>query len=187
MRTALFWVITQRVVVISYRRFGSTYRSHLLITGIVLRNCTLYPGSLDYYSSSSGRISKTGPTGHPETSVRNHHYSLRNSLEECSSGVRFVNTIPVSWNNTPSCRAPRNYYPFTANCWRNFRVAQPEKPHQQKRRVMSSYTNDNVHAGLRTQEHLKLKLPQKTSIYLRIRVCMTYLRTLHQWSHRCWY
>jgi len=27
-RTALFWAITQRVVVISYRRFGTTYRSH---------------------------------------------------------------------------------------------------------------------------------------------------------------
>ena len=29
LRTALFWVITQRVVVICYRRFGTTYRSHL--------------------------------------------------------------------------------------------------------------------------------------------------------------
>ena len=29
MRTALFWVITQRVVVISYRRFGTIYRTHL--------------------------------------------------------------------------------------------------------------------------------------------------------------
>ena len=28
-RTALFWTITQRVVVIPYRRFGTTYRSHL--------------------------------------------------------------------------------------------------------------------------------------------------------------
>ena len=28
MRTALFWAITQRVVVISYRRFGTTYRLH---------------------------------------------------------------------------------------------------------------------------------------------------------------
>jgi len=27
-RTALFWAITQRVVVISYRRFGTNYRSH---------------------------------------------------------------------------------------------------------------------------------------------------------------
>jgi hypothetical protein len=29
MRTALFWNITQRVVVISHRLFGTTYRSHL--------------------------------------------------------------------------------------------------------------------------------------------------------------
>ena len=29
MRIALFWVLTQRVVVILYRRFRSTYRSHL--------------------------------------------------------------------------------------------------------------------------------------------------------------
>jgi len=29
MRTALFWFIAQRVVVISYRRFGTTYRSHI--------------------------------------------------------------------------------------------------------------------------------------------------------------
>ena len=28
MRIALFWVITQRIAVISYRRFGITYRSH---------------------------------------------------------------------------------------------------------------------------------------------------------------
>ena len=28
-RSALFWVITQLVVLISYRRFGTTYRSHL--------------------------------------------------------------------------------------------------------------------------------------------------------------
>ena len=28
-RTALLWVITQRVVVISYRRFGTIYRSHI--------------------------------------------------------------------------------------------------------------------------------------------------------------
>jgi hypothetical protein len=29
MRTALFWVNTQRLVVIPYRRFGTTYRSRL--------------------------------------------------------------------------------------------------------------------------------------------------------------
>ena len=29
MRTVLFWVVTQRLVMISHRRFGKTYRSHL--------------------------------------------------------------------------------------------------------------------------------------------------------------
>jgi len=29
LQTALFWVITQRVVVISYRHFGTNYWSHL--------------------------------------------------------------------------------------------------------------------------------------------------------------
>jgi len=28
LRTVLFWVITQQVVVISYHHFGTTYRSH---------------------------------------------------------------------------------------------------------------------------------------------------------------
>jgi hypothetical protein len=34
LRTALFWDITQGVVVIPYRRFGTTYRSHLLRSSI---------------------------------------------------------------------------------------------------------------------------------------------------------
>jgi len=29
MTTAPFWVIAQRVVIISYRRFGTVYRSHI--------------------------------------------------------------------------------------------------------------------------------------------------------------
>jgi len=29
MRTALFWVVTQRIVVYSHRRFGTTYLFHL--------------------------------------------------------------------------------------------------------------------------------------------------------------
>jgi len=36
MRTALFWVIMQRVVVIPYRCFGTTYRSHLQGSEILL-------------------------------------------------------------------------------------------------------------------------------------------------------
>jgi hypothetical protein len=34
LRTALFWAITPRVVVITYRRFGTTYKSHLKGPGI---------------------------------------------------------------------------------------------------------------------------------------------------------
>jgi len=36
MRTALFWVVTQRVVVIPYRRFGTTYRFHLSTVNIFI-------------------------------------------------------------------------------------------------------------------------------------------------------
>ena len=74
-RNALFWVITQRVVAITYRRFGTTYR----------------------YNFQGGRESKSFgfcvdsltlkmvPKSGPETSVRNFHCSLRNDPEERSS------------------------------------------------------------------------------------------------------
>ena len=63
-RTAPFWSVTQRMVVIPYRRFGTTYSSH-------------HKGSswiLDIWI--------WGPIGCTETSVRNYHFSLRNSPEE---------------------------------------------------------------------------------------------------------
>jgi len=37
LRTARFWIITQRVVIICYRRFGTTYRSHLQGSRILIR------------------------------------------------------------------------------------------------------------------------------------------------------
>jgi len=71
MRTALFWVITQRVMVISHRRFRTTYRSH-------------HHGSrnqiqilLDFWIFLESWSLKTGPIGCPVKSVRNYHYSLR--------------------------------------------------------------------------------------------------------------
>ena len=62
--TALFWVVMQRVVVTSYRRFGTTSLSHL---------------------QGSGIQNKTRPIGCPETSLINHSYSLCNNPEELSS------------------------------------------------------------------------------------------------------
>jgi len=59
MRTALFWVITQRIVVIPYRRFGITYVSHL-------------------------QRRKFRPIGWPETTVRSCHYTVSNITEERS-------------------------------------------------------------------------------------------------------
>jgi len=59
-RTALFWVITQRVFGIPCRRFGTTYRSHLQGPRMIPKGCT-------------------------ETSVMNYHYSLWNNPEDRSS------------------------------------------------------------------------------------------------------
>jgi len=58
MRTALYWVITRRVVLICCRRFGISHRSHL-------------QGS-----------PKTVPLGCPETSAINYHYLPHNNPEE---------------------------------------------------------------------------------------------------------
>jgi len=71
LRTALFWAVTQRVVVIPYRRCGTTYRSRLS-TVKNQRFLTLDEGTDSF----------------PETSVRNCHYALRNSPEERSSHLR---------------------------------------------------------------------------------------------------
>jgi hypothetical protein len=60
LRTALFWVITQQVVIIPYRRFGTTIGPIYKGQDMELICCS-------------------------ETSVRNYHYSLRNNPEERSS------------------------------------------------------------------------------------------------------
>ena len=78
MRTALFWVITQRVVLISYLRLGTTYDSHLQGVKNPL---------------------KMGPIGCPETSLLNCHYSLRNNREERSSRLVLCQLILEKQNN----------------------------------------------------------------------------------------
>ena len=72
-RNSLFWVIMRRVVAIPYWPFGTTYQS--LVEGTIV--C-------------------------PETSVRNYHYSPRNSEEKHSSQVstwRKTPTVPFSLVN----------------------------------------------------------------------------------------
>jgi hypothetical protein len=62
MKSALFWPIRQRVVVIPYRSFESSR-----------------------YKNPNSYTLKTGPIGCPATSITNYHYSPRNWPEECSS------------------------------------------------------------------------------------------------------
>jgi hypothetical protein len=46
MKTAIFWVITQRVVVITHRRFGKTYGFHLEGSRIPLSSVFRFTPSL---------------------------------------------------------------------------------------------------------------------------------------------
>jgi hypothetical protein len=64
-RTVHFWAIMQRVVVIYYRCFGTTYQS--LLQG--------------FYFLLGFLPLKMGPIGCPETRVKNYLCSLRNSPE----------------------------------------------------------------------------------------------------------
>jgi hypothetical protein len=66
MRTALFWVITQPVVVISYRGFGKNSQSHLQGSKFL--------------------------TGSPETPVRNYHYSLHTQPRRAQVIFLFIGT-----------------------------------------------------------------------------------------------
>jgi hypothetical protein len=69
-RSLLFWVVKKRVVIISYGRLGSTYRSRLRMSGI--------------QNVFDSWILMMGPIFYRETSVRNYHCSLRNNLAEGS-------------------------------------------------------------------------------------------------------
>jgi hypothetical protein len=65
LRTTLFCAITQRVVIILYRRFGTTCRSHVQLLGF-----------LTLEDKTDGLSLK---------SVKYTHYTLRDIPEECSS------------------------------------------------------------------------------------------------------
>jgi len=59
----MFWVIMQRVVVISYWSFGTAYRSHLQGSRILRILEDSWP-------------LKMGPIGCPKMLVQNYHYLL---------------------------------------------------------------------------------------------------------------
>jgi len=86
-RSTLFWDITQRITVITYQNFGTTYRSHLQ----------------DLEDGTQRLSLKMGSTGRPETSARNCHDMLRNIPEERRShlirgGSQKSHIFRVVWN-----------------------------------------------------------------------------------------
>jgi hypothetical protein len=111
---------------------------HGLISGFrreVDENCAL----LGHYTASSGNflptfrdyllglvfrdqdpwLPKMGPTGCPETWVRNYHYSQRNNIEERSSqcGLISDDTLPrMIWDGHRLHEA-RNWKAVTVSCW----------------------------------------------------------------------
>ena len=78
-RNTLFWPITQRVVVITCRRFGTTYRFRLQVSTMQ-----------EFFNIQflNSRPLKMGPICCPETSVRNYHYTLRSRPEMRGSHLR---------------------------------------------------------------------------------------------------
>jgi hypothetical protein len=64
------------MAVISYRRFGTTYRSHL-----------------EEFKNPVPFALKLGPIGCPQTPVRNYHYSPRNNPEERKSLLQAVTSL----------------------------------------------------------------------------------------------
>jgi hypothetical protein len=84
-RSALRWDITQRRVVIVYRRLGTAYRSHLQGS----RSPRIKGLRDNWKIGGLRRPLKVGPMRCPETSVKDYHSTLRNIPEErrCSTDM----------------------------------------------------------------------------------------------------
>jgi hypothetical protein len=76
MKSVVFWVITRHRVVIIYRRFGTTYRSH--------PHGSRFRVGKKAYNIEAGKRSgvRMGPIRCPETSVNNYHTTPCNNPED---------------------------------------------------------------------------------------------------------
>jgi len=102
MSTAFFWVIIQRVVTITYRRFGTTYRP-CLEESRIKRFLTIEDGT--------DRLC--------ETSVNNYHNSLQKNHHSAFLNVLFVNTMACTTDGAALGR-PLDFclhrHPVSVNC-----------------------------------------------------------------------
>jgi len=90
------WATTQRVVVISYRNFGTTNRHH--------------PQGSRIQKEASWPL-KVGLVGSPETSARYYHYLLRNNAEEGRSQIILWLVCVTSFQKyrPTKCLCPRRF------------------------------------------------------------------------------
>jgi hypothetical protein len=77
LRSLLYWDVTQRKLVVSHRRFGTTYRSHLQ----------------GPQSKKTAWPLKTIPTGCPETAVTYYPSTLRNIPDERRSHLHRAGSL----------------------------------------------------------------------------------------------
>ena len=86
MRSALFWDITQRIVVIPYRHFGTTYRSREGRAMRIQKEQERKSRRLDRHIRDGSQKRRKGRRQKcPETSVRNYHNALGNNRERNKS------------------------------------------------------------------------------------------------------
>jgi hypothetical protein len=103
LRPVVFWVIMQRVVVISYRRFWATYQFHHQGSRIKKKACctnteftysSLYKlcNGANSFLSHSWTL-RMGPIGCSKMSIRNCHYSLCNNTEDLISQLLYGGSL----------------------------------------------------------------------------------------------
>ena len=113
MRSALLWHITQSTLIVQYRRFGTSYRSHLQESRN-RRSCCL---DLEEVSSWISCPLKMGPICCSETSVRNCHHTLRNSLDESGCQIVF-GCVLLTESNVIHFLVPKFYFvPWLLTHW----------------------------------------------------------------------
>jgi len=103
LRSVLFWVIMQWVVVISYRCFGATYRSHPQGSRIKKKACCtnrefIYSSLYKLCNGAKGFLLHSwtlslGLIGCSKMSIRNYHYSLCNNTEELISQLLYGRSL----------------------------------------------------------------------------------------------
>ena len=152
MRPSLFWDVTQRRLVVRYRRFGTAYRSHVLPSPFRVLRPPLTHGLASRFlwtshrphhslyncvSKCSGHSSwtawplKVGPIGCPETSVTSHQSTLLNIREQRRS--HYKKTVGLLIIGPIVCPEMSNYQYTVHNI--------PEEPSSQSKKTLYNGAN----------------------------------------------